>query len=88
MVEAYDGLQQGAFSTYVTKLCRPPETYGAPNADMPLFLFGISFLQDVMNLLVDALNALNKPGGFINFELNMGIFFLCSCKRQCDIKGT
>jgi len=55
---------------------------------MLLFVFGNGFMQDVMNLLVAVLNVLNKSGGFISFRLNMGRFFLCRSKRQCNIKGT
>jgi hypothetical protein len=41
-----------------------------------------------MDLLVDVLNPFNKLGGFVSLRLNMGIFFLCGRKGQCDINGT
>ncbi len=59
-----------------------------PMLIMPLFVFGIIFIQGVMNLLEDGLNVLNKPGSLIIFGLNMGILFLCSCKGKYNTKGT
>jgi hypothetical protein len=41
-----------------------------------------------MDLLVDVLNPFNKLGVFFGLILNMGIFFLCNRKGQCDINGT
>ena len=87
VLKSYDGLQWGA-PTNVTKIFHPPETYGHPILIMSLFVFSIGFLHDVMILLADVLNVTNKPSGFISFGLNMGRFFPCSCKRQCNIKGT
>ena len=55
---------------------------------MLLFVFGIWFLQDVVNLLEDVLDDLNKPSGFISLRMHMGIFFLCNWKNKWNIKGT
>ena len=35
---------------------------------MSLFVLGIGFIQDVVNLLVDVLDAFNKSGHFINLR--------------------
>jgi hypothetical protein len=48
---------------------------------MELLVLSIGFLKNIMDLLVDVLNLLNEYGGFVGFGVNMGIFFLCGCKR-------
>lgn len=71
MVEASDGIQYGVPSTNATKLCHPLETFVAPNVDMTLFLLGIGFIQDIMDILAHVLGAFNISGSFIIFGLNM-----------------
>jgi hypothetical protein len=41
----------------------------------------IGFLQNHMDMLVESLNLLNESGEFFKLRLNMGIFFMCGCKR-------
>jgi hypothetical protein len=48
---------------------------------MELLVLSIGFLQDLMDLLADVLNPLNEYSGFVGLRMNMGIFFLCGCKR-------
>jgi hypothetical protein len=55
---------------------------------MALLVLSIVFMENLMDLLVDVLNLLNESGGFVGLRLNMGIFFLCGCKRQCNINWT
>jgi hypothetical protein len=55
---------------------------------MVLLVLSIDLLQNIMDLLVDVLNPLNEFGGFVSLSLNMGIFYLCVFKRQCNINGT
>ena len=38
---------------------------------MVLLVLGIGFVQYIMNLLVDVLNALNEATCFVNFRLDM-----------------
>ena len=66
--EASDGVLQGVLSTSETKLCRPPETYVAPDVD-----HGVAFTchwtsVGYPNLLADVLDPLNEPGGFVSFS--------------------
>jgi hypothetical protein len=44
-----------------------------------LLVLGIGFLQNIMNLLLDVLDSLNKFGCSINLGLSMGGLFLCNC---------
>jgi hypothetical protein len=48
---------------------------------MEFLVLSIVFLQDLMDLLADVLNLLNEYSGFVDLRMNMGIFFLCGCKR-------
>jgi hypothetical protein len=43
-----------------------------------LLVLGIGFLQNIMNLLLDVLDSLNKFGYSINLDLSMGGLFLCA----------
>jgi len=53
-----------------------------------LLVLGIGFIQDVMNLLVNLLDALYKPSCFINLRLYMCGLCLCSHKRHDNINQT
>jgi hypothetical protein len=53
-----------------------------------LLVLSIGFLQNIMDLLADVLNPLNKLDGFIGLRLNMVILFLCGHKGKCDINET
>ena len=55
---------------------------------MELLVLSIGFLKNIMDLLVDVLNLLNESSVFFCLILNMGRFFLCGCKRYCNINGT
>jgi len=55
---------------------------------MTLFLLGIGFIQHIIDLLVDVLDAFNISGGFINLRLNLCKLFLCGHKRHYDVNGT
>jgi hypothetical protein len=55
---------------------------------LALLVLIIGFLQNIMDLLEDVLNPINKLGGFFGLRLNMGRFCLTSRKGQCDINGT
>jgi hypothetical protein len=48
---------------------------------MALLVLSIGFLQTLVDLLVDVLNPLNQFGGFVDLRMNMGIFYICGCKR-------
>jgi len=54
---------------------------------MTLFILSIIFIQDIMKSIAYLLNVFNKIDFVINSQLNMSIFFLCSCKRHCNING-
>ena len=55
---------------------------------MALFVLSIGFLQNLMDLLADALNLLNESGGFVERKLIMGRVYLCGGKRKCNINGS
>ena len=55
---------------------------------MSLLVLGIGLIQDVVNLLMDVLDVLNKLGFFIILELYMCGFFLCSRMRHGNINRT
>jgi hypothetical protein len=42
---------------------------------MVFLLLCISFLKNIMDMLVDVMNLLNESGGFVGLRMNMGIFF-------------
>ena len=44
---------------------------------MSLLVFGISFFQNLMDLLSDVLNPFNKSSGLVSLGLGMGIVFPC-----------
>jgi hypothetical protein len=46
---------------------------------MALLVFGIGFIQSVMNLLLNVLDSFNKFGCQINLGLIMGGLFMCNC---------
>ena len=48
---------------------------------MALLVLSIGLQQNIMDLLVDVLNPLNEPSGFVSLRQNMGKSFLCGCKR-------
>jgi hypothetical protein len=52
-----------------------------------LLLLRIGFMQNIMDLLANVMNTFNKIGGFVSFILNMGRFYLCGHKGQCNING-
>jgi hypothetical protein len=54
---------------------------------MALLILGIGFLQNIMNLLLDVLDFLNKYGFSINLGISMGGLFLCSYNVQSYISG-
>jgi hypothetical protein len=58
-----------------------------PMLIMALFVPGIGFLQNIMNFLLDVLDALNKFGYPINLYLIMGGLFLCDCNEQSYVNG-
>jgi hypothetical protein len=43
---------------------------------------GIGVLQNIMNLLLDAVDPFNKFGFSMNLGMNMGGLFLCSCNGK------
>jgi hypothetical protein len=45
-------------------------------------ILGIGFLQNIMNLLLDVLDSLDKFGYSINLGLSMGGLCLCKCNGQ------
>jgi hypothetical protein len=47
---------------------------------MALIVLGIGFLQNIMKLLLDVHDALNKFGSLISLSLSMGGLFLCNYK--------
>lgn len=54
-----------------------------------LFLvLGIGLIQDFVHLLVDVLDAFNKPGYFISLGLYMFGFCLCSRMKHGNINQT
>jgi hypothetical protein len=48
---------------------------------MELLVLSIGFMQNLMDLLVDMMNPLNKFGGFFSLKINMGRVCLCGGKR-------
>jgi hypothetical protein len=60
----------------------PPKVCEVPMLIMTLLVLGIGFLQDIMNLLLDVLDALNKFVYPINLNLSMGGLFLCNCNGE------
>jgi hypothetical protein len=55
---------------------------------MALVVLSIRFMKNLLDLLADVLNPLNKSGGFFDRRLIRGIFFLCGGKRKCNINGS
>jgi hypothetical protein len=47
-----------------------------------LFVLGIRFLQNIMNLLLDVLDLFNKFGYSINLGLSIGELLLCRCNGK------
>lgn len=60
------GYGQVFFLQMLPSFFLPPQTHVAP-----LFILCIGFIQNVMKLLVDVLNAFNKPSVIIIFRLNI-----------------
>jgi hypothetical protein len=56
-----------------------------PMLIMALLVLGISFLQNVMDLLSDVLNLFNEPGGSVGLCVSMRGFGLCGCKGKSYI---
>jgi hypothetical protein len=54
---------------------------------MVLLVLGISFLQNIMDLLSYVLNLFNEPGGFVGLYVSMRSFDLCGCKGKSYING-
>jgi hypothetical protein len=52
-----------------------------------LLVLGIRFLQNIMNLLLNVLDSLNKFGCYISLNLSMGGLFLCSYNGQRYVNG-
>jgi hypothetical protein len=52
-----------------------------------LLVLGIGFLHNIMNLLLDVMDALNKFGFPISLGLSMGGIFLCNCNGQSYTNG-
>ena len=55
---------------------------------MSLLVLSIGFVQYVMNLLADVLNALNEVVLFVIFRLDMGRIVLSSRKWHGYVNGT
>ena len=55
---------------------------------MVLLVLSIGFVQYVMKLLADVLNALDEATGFVNFRLDMSRIGLSSCKWHGYVNGT
>ena len=55
---------------------------------MSLLVLSIGFVQYVMNLLVDVLNALDEVVRFVNFSLDMSRIGLSSRKWHGYVNGT
>jgi hypothetical protein len=58
-----------------------------PMLIVALLVLGIGFLHNIMNLLLDVLDALNKFGFPINLGLSMGGLFLCDCNGKSYVNG-
>jgi hypothetical protein len=58
-----------------------------PNVDCGMLVLSIGFLQNIMNLLLDVLDLLNKFGFLINLGLSMGGLFLCNCNGKSYVNG-
>ena len=69
--EAYSGVQRGAPSANVATLCRHLEVVLHLMLIMSLLILSIGYVQYVMNLLVNVLNALNEVVCLRNFRLDM-----------------
>ena len=55
---------------------------------MALLVLSIGYVQYVMNLLADVLNALNEVICFVNFRLDMSRIGLSSRKWHGNVNGT
>ena len=55
---------------------------------MTLLIFSIFFVQYVMNLLADVMNALNEVVSLVNFGLDVSRIFLSGYKWYGHINGT
>jgi hypothetical protein len=55
---------------------------------MALLVLRIGFLQNLLDLLADVLNPLNKSGGFVDHRLIRGRVCLCDGKRKCNFNGS
>ena len=55
---------------------------------MSLLVLSIGFVQYVMNLLADVLNALNEVVRFVSFRLNMSRIGLSNRKWHGYVNGT
>ena len=58
-----------------------------PMLIMALFVLGIGFLQNIMDLLSDVMNIFNEPGGFVGLYDSLRGFGLCGCKGKNYING-
>jgi hypothetical protein len=58
-----------------------------PMLIVALLVLGIGFLHNIMNLLLDVLDALNKFGFPISLCLSMGGLFLCGCNGKSYVNG-
>jgi hypothetical protein len=58
-----------------------------PMLIMVLLVLGIGFLHDIMNLLLDVLDVLNKFGCPISLCFSMRGLFLCGCNGQSYVNG-
>ena len=54
---------------------------------MALLVLEIGFLQNIMNLLLDALDWFEKFGCSINLSLSMGGLFLCNYNGKNYVNG-
>ena len=59
-----------------------------PMLIMLVLVLSIGFVQYVMNLLVDFLNALNEAFRFVSFRLDMSLISLSSDKCHGYVNGT
>jgi hypothetical protein len=54
---------------------------------MAVLVLGIDFLQNIMKLLLDVLDPLNKFGFLISLGMSMGGLFLCNYNGQSYVSG-
>ena len=54
---------------------------------MGLLVLGIGFLQNIMDLLSEAMDLFNEPSGFVRLCVSMRGFSLCGCKWKSYING-